>query len=844
MASLLHRLGRWAADHHWLTIGGWLAIFVIVAASAVSFRQPLTSEFSIPGSRFETVLEDLKTEIPEAAGASGAVVFSSEDGFDDGQRAAVEATMEDWRALDGVSDVIGPFATQEQLDTSGDELDASESELDEGGAQAQAGRVQLEQGQGDLAANRDQLSAEEIEATEAELAATQEQLDATDAELAQGRQQLEDGRTLAGLSEGLRFVSEDGTVALARVTFEDPAGSLDPELTAQIPELGEQLARTGVDVDYSTEIVQDFSSIIGPGEIVGLAIAAVVLLVMLGSLVAAGLPVVMALVGVGVGLMAALATTTWVEMNSTAPVLALMLGLAVGIDYSLFLINRHRTQLRQGMPMRQSIALATGTSGNAVTFAGATVIIALAALSVTGIPFLTVMGLVAAGTVLVAVLVALTLTPAVLSLVGMRVLPRSARAITSGEPHPKHRVEGKGWAAMVMKRPWLAITGIVVLIGVLASPVADLRLGLPDGSSEPADSTAYQTYDQIRDAFGAGVNGPLIVVAELDEPLGENDVTGAQASIGADLGDLDGVTYVVPAGVSPERATLAFQVVPDGGPSEESTVELVNRLDAASTQIGEDNDATIGLTGQTVANIDISAQLADALPIYLAVVIGLSLVLLLLVFRSIVVPLLATAGFLLSLGAAFGTVVAVYQWGYLGGIFGVDEAGPILSFLPILLIGVLFGLAMDYQVFLVSAMREAHVHGESAREAVVSGFNHSARVVVAAAIIMISVFSGFIFAELTLMRPVGLGLAVGVLIDAFVVRMTLTPAVMGLLGERAWYIPAWLDRILPDVDVEGASLERSLGQVEASSPTAHSNAQGSLAEAGTTAARSRADFVA
>lgn len=826
MASLLHRVGRWAAEHHWLTIGGWVAVIVIVAASAVTFRQPLTSEFSIPGSRFEKVLEELKTEIPDAAGASGSVVFSSADGFDPDQRAALEQTLTDWRELDGVTAVLGPFETQQQLDSSGQELAASATELELGQAELDAGRQQVEQGLTDLrqAQAQAQLSPAQVEATEAELAATQAQLDARQEELTVGTMQLEDGRTLAQLSEGLRFVSQDGTVALARVQFEADSGSLDPDLTAQIPTIGEQLGGTGIDVDYSTEIVQDLSSIAGPGEIVGLLVAAIVLLVMLGSLVAAGLPVLMALVGVGVGLATALATTTWVDMNSTAPVLALMLGLAVGIDYSLFLINRHRTQLRQGMPLIGSIALATGTSGNAVAFAGATVIIALVALSVTGIPFLTVMGLAAAGTVLVAVLVALTLTPAMLALIGMRVLPRSARDEAAATAHPRHREATLGWAARVMRRPWLAISGIVILIAVLAAPVSSLRLGLPDGSAEPADSTAYQTYDQIRDAFGAGVNGPLIAVAQLDEalPEGQAAITSTQANIGADLGALPDVAYVTPGGVSPDRQTLAFQVVPTGGPSEESTVDLVGALDASAQEIGADNGATVNLTGQTVANIDISEQLADALPIYLAVVIGLSLVLLLLVFRSIIVPLLATAGFLLSLAAAFGTVVAVYQWGYLGSIFGVDEPGPILSFLPILLIGVLFGLAMDYQVFLVSAMREAHVHGESAADAVVSGFNHSARVVVAAAIIMISVFSGFIFAELTLIRPIGLGLAVGVLVDAFVVRMTLTPAVMGLLGERAWYMPTWLDRIVPDVDVEGASLERSVSQdaVAANSPTA------------------------
>jgi putative drug exporter of the RND superfamily len=445
-----------------------------------------------------------------------------------------------------------------------------------------------------------------------------------------------------------------------------------------------------------------------------------------------------------------------------------------------------------------------------------TVIIALAALTVTGIPFLAVMGLVAAATVLVAVLVALTLTPALLSLVGERVLPKRQRAGADGARPggPRHYDDTeRGWAAAVIRRPVLTILGVLALVGVMSFPVADLRLGLPDGSAESADSTAYQTYDAVRSNFGAGVNGPVIAVAELDEPLaeGESALASAQADLGEDLAAIEGVVYVVPFGVSEDRQTLAFQMVPQDGPSEESTVALVGTLEAEGEQIGADNGATLGFTGQTVANIDISNQLSDALPVYLAVVVGLSLLLLLLVFRSVVIPLLATLGFLLSLGAAFGAVVATYQWGVLDVVFGVNEPGPILSFLPILLIGVLFGLAMDYQVFLVSAMRESHVHGEPARQAIVTGFNHSSRVVVAAAVIMVSVFGGFVFAELAMIRPVGLGLAVGVLIDAFVVRMTLTPAVMALLGEKAWYLPGWLDRVLPDVDVEGTALERSVG---------------------------------
>lgn len=830
MASLLHRLGRWCARHHWLTIAVWAAVIAVVAGSATTLSKPLTTDFSIPGSRFEMVLADLQEAIPEAAGASATVVFTSEGGFDETEREAIERTLQDWRDLAGIAEVAGPFQTQEQLDAGADQLSSARAELAAGQAELDAGREELSAGRDQLEAARDQLPDDTVAGFEEQIAQAQAELDAGQTELDAGAEQLEVGERLAAMSDGLRFVSEDGTVALSQLRFVADGGSLDPELTALVPQIGEQLRGTGVEVSYSQEIVQDLSAIFGPGEIVGLVVAAVVLLVMLGSLLTAGLPLLMALVGVGVGIGAALALTSVVEMNDTAPALALMLGLAVGIDYSLFLINRHRTQVTAGMPVQASIALATGTSGNAVAFAGATVVIALAALAVTGIPFLTIMGMVAAGTVVVSVLVALTLTPAVLSVMGTRVLSRRERsALAAGHDtaSPAPAVSGstpttrraarrlqrgrRGWAATVLRHPVRTILGVLALVGFLAYPVTDLRLGLTDGSSEPPESTAYQTFDTVRDTFGAGVNGPIIAVATLDEALPVDDqgaLTSAQADIGEDLAGLPGVQYVVPFGLSDDRQTIAFQVVPADGPSAESTTELVRLLDQRAGQIGAANDATLGFTGQTVANIDISTRLGDALPVYLGVVIGLSFLLLLLVFRSVVIPLLATGGFLLSLGAAFGAIVAVYQWGLLGSVLGVNEPGPILSFLPTLLIGVLFGLAMDYQLFLVSAMREARVHGEPAREAIVTGFNQSARVVVAAAVIMISVFGGFVFAELTMIRPIGMGLGIGVLVDAFVVRMTLTPAVMGLLGDTAWYLPAWLDRILPDVDVEGAGLQR------------------------------------
>ncbi|WP_109473643.1 MMPL family transporter [Ornithinimicrobium cavernae] len=838
MASFLHRLGRWCAEHAWRTIVAWILVMATAGTAAATMMKPLSNEFSIPGSRFEQVLQDLEAALPAAAGASGTVVFSSEGGFTDAERQEVADLLAEWEQVEGVGAVTDPFTTQAQLDGSSAQLDDAREQLHQGRADLEAGRAELVSGQEEidngwtqyeaglaaLEENRDALPPEMVADAEAQLAAAREQLEAGQAELDTGARELEQGEAelaageeelalgerLAQLSDGLRFVSEDGTVALAQLQFEMDGASLDPAIGQELQELGTQLAGTGVTVDYSQAIVQDISSVVGATEAIGIAVAAVVLLVMLGGLLAAGLPLLMALVGVGVGVGGAMALTRFVDMNSATPALALMLGLAVGIDYSLFLINRHRTQLRQGMELRSSIALATGTSGNAVVFAGMTVFIALAALVVTGIPFLGVMGLVAAGTVLVAVLLAITLTPALLSLMGTRALGRRARVARHAPAAPQGR---GGWAAWVQRRPWLAVAGVLVVVGLLATPALDIRLGLPDGASEPEDSTAYAAYDLTREHFGAGSNGPILAVATMEQPIGDTEraLMQAQAGIGEDLAGVPGARSVVPIGVSQDRTTLAFQIVPEAGPAEQATVDLVGNLDESAAGIGEAHGAELGFTGQTVANIDISRQLADVLPLYLVVVVGLSLVLLLLVFRSLLVPLLATGGFLLSIAASFGAVVAVYQWGVGSAFFGVHEPGPILSFLPILLIGVLFGLAMDYQVFLVSAMREAHVHGESAARAVVSGFNHSARVVTAAAIIMISVFGGFVFAHLAMVRPIGLGLAVGVLIDAFLVRMTLTPAVLSLVGERAWHLPRWLDRVLPEMDVEGARLERSLG---------------------------------
>jgi RND superfamily putative drug exporter len=360
---------------------------------------------------------------------------------------------------------------------------------------------------------------------------------------------------------------------------------------------------------------------------------------------------------------------------------------------------------------------------------------------------------------------------------------------------------GERWARFVGRHRVATLVVAVAGVVVVALPAASMQLGLPNDASAAPDSTQHKAYELVSDGFGPGANGPLMIVVDT---AGSTDPRAAVAAVAQRITGL-GATPMPPQANRTGDTTI-MQVLPATGPSEEATEDLVADIRAAAARLHESTGATISVTGQTAANIDVSEKLADAMLPYLALIVGLAFLLLMLVFRSVVVPLKAAAGFLGSVAATFGAVVAVFQWGWLTDVLGVESTGPVMSMLPILLIGVLFGLAMDYQVFLVTRMREDHVHGTPAREAVVTGFSHGARVVVAAALIMTSVFAGFVFAEDSLIQSIGFALAFGVAVDAFVVRMTIVPALMSLFGETAWWLPRWLDRILPDVDVEGAKL--------------------------------------
>jgi RND superfamily putative drug exporter len=543
-------------------------------------------------------------------------------------------------------------------------------------------------------------------------------------------------------------------------------------------------------------------------EGIGLLVAAVVLVITFGSLIAAGLPLLTAILGILIGVGAITTATGFVNLSSTTPTLALMLGLAVAIDYALFIVSRYRNELNAGHQPEDAVGRAVGTAGSAVVFAGLTVVIALAALAVVGIPFITQMGLAAAFTVIIAVVMAITLLPALLGFAGRRVLGRRAHVqharITEGEGLGKQR------ANAIARRPVLALLIGVVTLGVIAIPALSLRLGMSDDSTAAPDTTQRKAYDLVSAGFGPGFNAPLVVVVDT--------IAGGPAKASADqvaqaIRGLDDVVAVAPASLNTAGDTALLTVIPKSGPSATETEDLVHAIRRLDGTVAR---ANVGVTGLTAINIDVSTKLGDALLPYLIVVVGLAFVLLTLVFRSLLVPIKATLGFLLSIAATFGAVVAVFQWGWAADLLGVKQTGPIISLLPIVLIGIVFGLAMDYQVFLVTRMREEYAHGRAPRQAVVTGFGHGARVVTAAALIMISVFAGFILSSESIVKSIGFALGVAVLFDAVVVRMTIVPAVMTLLGKSAWWLPRWLDRILPNVDVEGEKLRHLLDDAPAS----------------------------
>ncbi|MBN9397843.1 hypothetical protein BGO18_03340 [Candidatus Saccharibacteria bacterium 47-87] len=778
MAEQLRKLGELMFRLKWWTVASWVVILVIlgVVVSQVGFHT--TSEISIPGTKAQTALTRFNELFPDAGAQSAKVVIAAPDGKKIADyQSQITQLSQDIATVSGVTNAISPFSNPSGI-------------------------------------------------------------------------------------------SEDGTIGFITVQMkgEGDGGQVSNDTILGVQDkLNKAKSDTGLTIAAGGDLVKhEVGEILGVGEIAGLVLAMVVLLVTLGSLVAAGMPLITALIAVGVSMLALFSLSTMVDLSSTAPTLSVMLGLAVGIDYSLFIINRYRTYVIDGYDMKTAAGKAIATAGNAVIFAAATVVIALAALSVVQIPFMTVMGLAAAGTVAIAALVAVTLIPAVLGIFKSAIFSLKTRKAIKlqqekGIVHHEAVSHKTIWYRLGVRITTYRKTFLLVaflIIAALAWPMTHLQLGLPTDETAAEGSSQRQAYDLLAKGFGKGVNGPLLVVVEDLPAVSEADKTAvrekiteqaqkqlaekaqslgvtpaqlammmtpqqqaeAQATINAQveqyapyyqlqliaerIGKLDGVANAQAALTTDNGTKGVIQVVPTTGPSEEATKALASTLRNQDTDkdLVAGTSATLAVTGTTAVQIDINQKLAEALPVYLAVVVGLSFIILMIAFRSLLIPLKATLGFLLSVAAMFGALVAVFQWGWLGV---TDAPAPIVSFIPIIGIGILFGLAMDYEFFLVSGMQEAFHFSKKSKQAVVDGFAIGSRVVVAAALIMISVFAGFISNHDATIQSMGFALAVGVAVDAFVVRLVIVPIVMSYLDKAAWWLPKWLDNILPHVSIEG-----------------------------------------
>ncbi|WP_036969719.1 MMPL family transporter, partial [Promicromonospora kroppenstedtii] len=759
MSSVLYSLGRWAVRARRFVVAAWVVALVLVGGAAGLLQQGLDNQVSIPGTESQEALDRLAATFPQVSGASAQVIVVAPEGGtinDDAMRTAIEDGVADLEDVSQVEVVTSPYDDLMPASVSDDE-------------RATLLTIQLDGDQGSI---------------------TDETKDALGTE----------------------------TDVLAQAL---PAGAE--------AHLGGQL--------FSSKFPEMTLT-----EGIGLLVALVVLVLTLGSLVAAGLPLLNALLGVGASMGLLFAATVLGPINSTTPMLAVMLGLAVGIDYALFIVSRHREQLGKGLDVHESIARSTATAGSAVVFAGLTVMIALVGLGVAGIPFLTIMGVAAAVTVGVTVLVSLTLLPALLGFAGERLRPKPSRkerraaaaaaaaaaTETDGDPEatrpraaalPEHRPNRffTGWVRAVTKIPALTVVLVIAAMGALSYPALDLRLALPDAGVMAKEDPARITYDLVSENFGDGFNGPLIVTGSI---VTSTDPVALMDQVGDEIADLPGVADVPLATPNETADTGIIQVVPEGGPTSAETEALVREIRSLHDHFLDEYGVDLSVTGFTAVGIDVSDKLGNALLPFAFVVVGLSLILLTMVFRSIAVPIKATIGYLFSVGAAFGVVSLVFEHGVLAEALNVTRTGPVISFMPIVLMGILFGLAMDYEVFLVSRMREDYVHGGSAKHAITTGFQGSAKVVTAAAIIMIAVFVAFVPHGDMNLKPIALGLAVGVAVDAFVVRMVFVPAVLALLGEKAWYMPKWLDRVLPSFDVEGEGLTRELSLADWPEPGA------------------------
>lgn len=782
MSTFLYRLGKSAYSKPWYFIAAWIVVLGVIGALLGVNGIQSSSEMKIEGTESQKVLDKLTQELPAAAGGQASVAFTAPDGerLDTPERVALLQ-----KAINDVYNmeyVINPMELAAQA----------------AAAAAQAAGADPSAAAGQTAAADPSAAAGQAGAADPSAAAAGQ---AAAAQSAPYGPLMADGAPVPGV-----MLSADGNIALFQFQFTVQQTSLPSDVPDHIIDTVTEVEQAGSGITAIPSDSLKTIPAIGSTEAVGVVVAAIVLFMTLGSVVAAGLPLITALLGVGISVGGAFALGSLIQMNDITPVLAVMIGLAVGIDYSLFIVNRQRRLiLDEKLSAGESASRALGTAGSAVFFAGLTVIIALCGMLVIGIGFLSTMALVAAASVLINVLLALTLLPALLGLVGEKIVTAKARTKNTAAAKKAQHGFSHRWANATVKYRWVIIILVVLVLGTAAIPVTKMELGIPSGASANLDTPARQSYDVISKGFGEGFNGPLLLVAEPKNPSDKISME-LLGKLTQELQLHDNVTQVSPLGVNATGDLAIISLIPKTGPTDTATRDLVQELRDPTSSLTSGNNINLGVTGFTAINIDMSSKLSDAFPVYIGIIVILSLIILLLVFRSIIVPIKATIGFVLSILATFGVTTAVYQWGWLHSLFGFDTGGPLLSFMPILVTGILYGLAMDYQVFLVSSMREAYVHGRRGNDSIVHGYDLASRVVLAAGVIMVSVFFGFIFAPDAMIKQIGFALAFGILIDAFIIRMTLVPAVMAVFGDKAWWLPKWLDRLLPNLDVEGDKL--------------------------------------
>jgi putative drug exporter of the RND superfamily len=602
--------------------------------------------------------------------------------------------------------------------------------------------------------------------------------------------------------DGAAAISDNGKIAYATVQFDVINDEIDKDKTEEMIAVAQDASSDGLQVELGGQPIQEATEEEGEDSsfMVGLAAAIVVLLLTFGSVVAMGLPIATALLALGVGISVITLGTHVFPTANFAPFLALMIGLGVGIDYALFILTRFRSGLDEGMEPRDATIKAVDTAGRAVLFAGITVIISLMGMFLLGLSFLYGVAMAAAVAVLFTMIAALTLLPALLTIVGRRV----DRLRLPGFRRKRPEAEGTWWyrwSREIQRRPVLSALLSGGLLILLCVPVLSLRLGTNDAGNDPPGKTTREAYDLLAEGFGPGFNGPLVIAAALPEKGDDSGVVQLRTALEAD----QGVAETTPIVLNPAKNTAVFQAYPTTSPQSEKTTELLDRIrDEAIPAIETKSGAQIHVGGINAIFEDFGNAIAKKLPLFIGVVVLLSALLLTMVFRSVWVPLKAMVMNLLSIGAAFGLVVAVFQWGWGASLIGIEDTGPIISFFPIFLFAIIFGLSMDYEVFLMSRIHEEWEHGKDATEAVTRGLALTGRVITAAAAIMVTVFASFMLGEDRIIKLFGLGLASAVFIDAVIIRSVLVPAVMQLLGARAWWFPNWLDRLLPRLHVEPA----------------------------------------